>query len=469
MPILPREIKAANEYLGEHGKKSRWTPELTVAMHRAGLNGEIGTYAIAKLCRHLEGLKPEQRQATLASANAVLRSKGTVDAFQHLMEKAKGGRNVTPLPSFEEMRRDGRWTPANAPEPSEPFELARPRVRTPEPAPFLAPPRAPTPLPTPALIDRNASTPLPQYTPAKLSEIFGGAGLDNGAHIMHLFPHAGSSHRIAQAIENDQLIHTSLKELRDVVINGWHNANTQREAAELLARYHSHEAEAIKLLERNSPNRAVNFLLEKAKNIFEPAPGGSEERRRTPTPMPSTTRERATPQPAPEPYEPPAEDSPSIPQGAIVVKHDNLSPMLKSQVTNALIDRENRLTLSGFMGIIPGLGSAAIGTVLPVSITTRQVLLASGGIAAVTGLLGYKNGSREVRTSTRSALTRNAYSIDAAGKHKVEELRKTHPFAKINRKGDVVLLPDTKFQRALHAAQQSLFKGLIPARYRVKI
>ena len=59
-------------------------------------------------------------------------------------------------------------------------------------------------------------------------------------------------------------------------------------------------------------------------------------------------------------------------------------------------------------------------------------------------------------------------SIDAAGRHKIEALRKTHPFAKINRKGDVILLPNTGFQRALHAAQQSLVKGLIPARYRIK-
>ncbi|MDP3742563.1 MAG: hypothetical protein Q8R15_04570, partial [Candidatus Micrarchaeota archaeon] len=73
--------------------------------------------------------------------------------------------------------------------------------------------------------------------------------------------------------------------------------------------------------------------------------------------------------------------------------------------------------------------------------------------------------------STRNAFATTPYStsIDAAGQHRIEALRKTHPFAKINRKGDVILLPNTGFQRALHAAQQSLFKGLIPARYRVKI
>ncbi|MDP3742693.1 MAG: hypothetical protein Q8R15_05240, partial [Candidatus Micrarchaeota archaeon] len=494
MPILPAEIREANDYLSRHGKTSRWTPELTVAIHQAGLRNQIWPEALGRLCSHLEGLKPEQRQTILTSANAVLRSKGVVDAFQHLMEKARSTsgrpatpaprleplstearrvRNVTPLPSFDEILQQGNREKPPARR-DKPLELVRPRVQT--PAPRSEPlstveefkhlmekasavsGKPDTPLPTPAAVDTSESPPY--YSPEARRQIFmsAGAGWDNIGRISRVFPHRESSHRIAQGIENGTVNLKTLEELRDVVINGWFGATAQK-AADLLSEYHGHENKAVELLKRNQHNDAIEFLLGKAKEIFEPvsAPAESEARGKTREPSFNSRVDEAV-------HDEEVDinfDSPSIPQGAIVVKHEDLHANLKEDVKTVLKSRRYRRGSTIVDGMMGGLvGAASFFAInLPekrlIPPTTQNLLGLTGVGAAVGGLLGYKVDSKLVRSNTRNTFSKTpSYgSIDASGEHKVEELRKTHPFAIINRKGDVILLPNTRFQRALHAAQ----------------
>ena len=61
-----------------------------------------------------------------------------------------------------------------------------------------------------------------------------------------------------------------------------------------------------------------------------------------------------------------------------------------------------------------------------------------------------------------------ALAFDTAGKFAVSRYRKTHPYLLVDRKGNVVLLPATRFNRAIHFLQRTWFRDFVPGRWRAK-
>ncbi len=175
----------------------------------------------------------------------------------------------------------------------------------------------------------------------------------------------------------------------------------------------------------------------------------------------------------------------TLPPGKrIVVKFSDLHPDTRVMINELKAWRKLRLKETGKGAAIgAGIGAAtpiilnllfnylATKTGRPKGGFPTFVYLAAPAIGSgVLSLLNYKLFSPDVRQATRDVGSYiRAKSIDAAGKLKAEEVRKTHPFAFVNRKGDVVLLPNTAFQRALAKAQGTFLKHVLPARYRVKI
>jgi len=174
----------------------------------------------------------------------------------------------------------------------------------------------------------------------------------------------------------------------------------------------------------------------------------------------------------------------------IVIKHEDLHPEVKGWVANVLQSRHNRLYVDykdyapgGFytwrkhrkIPLGAGIGSAigfftGAGVGVPEHVAKGMGYGVLAG-ALVGGLTPYKLGSRDVRRSTGKVgkAIKETGKIDLLGQFKVAEVRKTHPFAFVNRKGDLVLVPKTRFQRALASAQKTFLKHVVPGRYRIHL
>ncbi len=165
----------------------------------------------------------------------------------------------------------------------------------------------------------------------------------------------------------------------------------------------------------------------------------------------------------------------------IIVKHVELHPEVKRRVREVLSFRENRSHIlpSLFAG---GLVGAAGGFFTDLFLKEMRNpegldLLARTwppyvvGGAALAKAITYKVGSKPVRASTSdiTGAIRRIGSFDTKGRFNVTALKSTHPFAFVNRRGDVVLVPKTVFQKALAASQQTFLKHVVPGRYRVKL
>ncbi len=174
----------------------------------------------------------------------------------------------------------------------------------------------------------------------------------------------------------------------------------------------------------------------------------------------------------------------------IVIKREELHPKVNGWIQNVLDSRHNRLNIDykdygpgGFytwrkhrkIPIGAGMGSAVGFFTGPVLSGAEHIGKGLGyGVltgALVGGVTPYKLGSARVRrrTSDVEEAIKKEGAIDSAGRFKVAEIRKTHPFAFVNRRGDVVLVPNTRFQRGLAAAQKTFLKHIVPGRYRIHL
>ena len=163
---------------------------------------------------------------------------------------------------------------------------------------------------------------------------------------------------------------------------------------------------------------------------------------------------------------------------SIVIEHRDLYLPVRRQARDIVSARKSRIggaVASVFPGAIVG---GVIGVVpswladKPFNEYSRRDIGVSAGVSATAlAFLGYKLGSRSVRLRTNELVDviRSARTIDARGRFKPNEIRRTHPFLYVNQKGDVVLVPKTIFQKAIASAQHSFLKEIIPTRYRTRL
>ncbi len=158
--------------------------------------------------------------------------------------------------------------------------------------------------------------------------------------------------------------------------------------------------------------------------------------------------------------------------GRIVVERDKLHPKVRDAVDRLLLRREARKRTASY-GFIEG---SMIGFLLATMSQADTNIMGKAAAPLILGagslpiLFGYKMRSKGVRTETQAVekAIRN-FGIDAKKEIEISEVKETHPFAFINWKGDVVLVPETTVQKALYKAQQTFFKHVTPGRYRAKL
>ncbi len=166
-----------------------------------------------------------------------------------------------------------------------------------------------------------------------------------------------------------------------------------------------------------------------------------------------------------------------------VVKHEHLSPFFKDGASSIVKARKGRLGYSAVNAVWGGMIMPVMAATLPGVNATEQagklleanrqvvnpmdlVLFGAGGAAGF-GLAAYGALSEKVGKKTR-ALEKppsNVTHVDAAGVHKVSDVYRTH-YGMVNRRGDLVFVPKTVFERGLKKAQATFLRHVIPARQR---
>ncbi len=143
--------------------------------------------------------------------------------------------------------------------------------------------------------------------------------------------------------------------------------------------------------------------------------------------------------------------------GQIFIPHNELHQEIKEKVVSLLRARKLR-------GIVSGGTSALVSA--KAGFNDKGLLLSSVG-PLVAFAVSYKMYAPSVRSRTREVGTASKKFgfLDAAGKYKSEEVRKTH-LAYVDLKGNVVLRPRTPEEEELYRKQQTFWKHFISGRAR---
>lgn len=167
----------------------------------------------------------------------------------------------------------------------------------------------------------------------------------------------------------------------------------------------------------------------------------------------------------------------------IIVPHEKLHPTVKRYVASILSTRRERtrevpgaLAFGGILSTIL-VAPLALARKAPIPVNLAIAAGIAAGGAGISAFHEYKGRSPKVRHF--SERIRNAFDqqldaepathLDTDKLHPVSELKESHPFGFVDRKGNVVLVPNTRFQRGLVKAQQTFLKHVLPARYRFKL
>lgn len=168
-----------------------------------------------------------------------------------------------------------------------------------------------------------------------------------------------------------------------------------------------------------------------------------------------------------------------MPEKRIIVKYDALHPYVQIDVNSILRGRKGRISLP-IKAALYSLPLIPLYSILPFFMLKEKPLrqrLAASVQAPFAYLKEYKKAYVESSIVTPFRMTKLKKGIQKVGfidkekKINVKKIRKTHPFAFVNRKGDVILVPKTRFQEALYRAQLTFLKHILPTpgRYRIEL
>lgn len=153
----------------------------------------------------------------------------------------------------------------------------------------------------------------------------------------------------------------------------------------------------------------------------------------------------------------------------IVIKHEHLPDEVRENINVARIGRFiRRKALGG--GVNLGI-AAVVGAYVASSSPIISVLLGLGTAGAtIPGALA-ANKAIYVFTSGVGAKIHKHGLVAAEHKKqydlpKMEKLRETHPLFIVDLKGNIHLIPRSKFEESLKKAQKTFLKHILPFRYR---
>ncbi len=157
----------------------------------------------------------------------------------------------------------------------------------------------------------------------------------------------------------------------------------------------------------------------------------------------------------------------------LVINREDLHPEVKQKVQELLAARKNRIaeTFPKRTDIVLGTGfllGMNAGFSNPVVKPIAIGALASGIMLSAGA---YRRGSLWVREATER-VTEKGKAVEFLDKQKtigVTHARESHPFLVVDRKGNVHLIPKTRYQAALAKAQRTFLKHVVPGRFRAKL
>ncbi len=161
----------------------------------------------------------------------------------------------------------------------------------------------------------------------------------------------------------------------------------------------------------------------------------------------------------------------------LVIKHEDLHSEVKQKVNELLAARQKRITGMLPFEVAVSMPVAAIigGTFGPFAFKSIEKGMPLGAALATLPSASamaaqYKAGSPAVREATGRIIKKGKTAfLDWRNTISVAHARETHPFLIVDRKGNVHLIPKTKYQTALAKAQQTFLKHVVPGRYRAKL
>ncbi len=166
--------------------------------------------------------------------------------------------------------------------------------------------------------------------------------------------------------------------------------------------------------------------------------------------------------------------SPPLEKKRLVIKHEDLHPVIKQKVEELLNARKKRIneTFPERTDLLAegAFLSGAVAWTLSEGSVAKSVAVGAL-VPAVTLSALYKSVSPAVRQTTKDVVekSKEIEFLDAQKKISVTHARETHPFLVIDRRGNVHLIPKTKYQNALAKAQQTFLKHIVPGRYRAQL
>lgn len=151
----------------------------------------------------------------------------------------------------------------------------------------------------------------------------------------------------------------------------------------------------------------------------------------------------------------------------IVVKYNDLHQSVKEKVAGLVEKRLDRAVVTGVFSPF----SLAAGMTVKVGAVKGRAEAVAAAMALASPLAAYKVAGPEIRdrTSLVGEAVRRMGVLDKKGEIKVEKVRQTHPFAYVNSKGDIVLVPATRLQKALAKAQETFLRHAVPGRQRMRL
>ncbi len=161
-----------------------------------------------------------------------------------------------------------------------------------------------------------------------------------------------------------------------------------------------------------------------------------------------------------------------LPQRRFVIRNRDLHPEVAEKVGLLLEARGKRVgttfDLDSSLPMPVALAGAG-GMFVWVFAGEKGIAPAAATGALLGGLVGYKVGSPVVRKAAnevqRAAL--KAGHLHKEGVFDVHEVNKTH-LGFVDRKGNLVLVPKTRIQKALLLAQKTFLKHVVPGRMRLE-
>ena len=165
--------------------------------------------------------------------------------------------------------------------------------------------------------------------------------------------------------------------------------------------------------------------------------------------------------------------SPPLENKKLVIKHKDLQPQVKQEV-KALLDARKKRTEN----MIPEKADLLVETAVLLGLGTGFLSnsiakgVGMGALITIGGLIpGYKVGSPAVLKATKGVVEKGKEIefLDAQKTISVTHARETHPFLIVDWRGNVHLIPKTKFQNALAKAQRTFLRHVVPGRYRAQL